>query len=186
MRTRIIFTLCWVTCFFLTSCGKINCPAFPEHLVDYLPYKTGDTLSFVNQNNDTISFRVNLVHKDREYTAEKCGKCGGCDNPFYRIATSTFAIYVVIAKKSYIRIEISGFYWDGVAKSSKSSILYTYDETGKDPFDYKNSALFGESVILDILEDNNQPISRATIVKGKGITEFYDRKNNFQWKSINN
>ena len=93
------------------------------------------------------------------------------------------ALCVVLAgnndSKPIIEIRISNGYWD--YSSNGISKLSFFDETGKNPFDPENSALFGETVVI---EDESKNISAVTIVKGKGITGFYDQKHNYQWISI--
>ena len=81
-----------------------------------------------------------------------------------------------------IRVEILDSYWDFDYTNALGLLEFSfYDESGKDPFDKKNDALFGETVII---EDELKQISSITIVKSKGITGFYDKKHDFKWKSI--
>ena len=190
MRTIVIFTLCCISCLLLTSCGKTHCPAFPEHLVDYFPYNKGDSLSFVNQHNDTLSFCVERGGATKKWSFGSNCKCE-CDTP----SAFLFAIQITKPKwtsietkisvggyeKPYISFTLGNGYLDMTTKGYNRLTLF--EDTGKDPFDPKNSALFGETVII---EDNDLQISRVVIVKGKGITEFYDQKYDFHWKSINN
>ena len=61
--------------------------------------------------------------------------------------------------KPYISVEIGGEYFSG--DNTWGTSLYFYGETGKDPFDPKNSALFGDTVIL---ENSKSQISRAVII----------------------
>jgi hypothetical protein len=190
MRTIVIFTFCFVLGFlFLVSC-KENCPGFPSHLLDYFPYKQGDILSFNNQYIDTVSFQVLSIYVTKKHSISTCGACA-CQTPFVFFKTTQIsnsnlrAMDMEISAehqyaKPYIRFALSSGYFDG--ESMFTSLLYFYEETGKDPFDTKNSALFGETVII---ENEIQQISKVTIVKGMGVTEFYDQKYDFQWKSIN-
>ena len=191
MRTKIIFTFCLIGCLFITSCGKTYCPGFPEHLADYNPYKVGDTLSFVNQYNDTLSFRVLSADKIEEWSYNWNCKCE-CGEPFVVFDAPQITkpqwtgvkvdIYAAgnKYKKSHISFELGDGYLDGITVT-KSKLRF-YEEIGKDPFDPQNSVLFGETVIL---ENSEMQISRAVIVRGKGITEFYDQKYDFHWKIIN-
>ena len=201
MKTRVIFPLCCICYLLLNSCErKIYCPAFPEHLIDYFPYHKGDTLSFVNQNKDTLSFLVSDIEKSEEVSESEpmCSKCG-CGPPTYSVEAYSYdrlthiIMYIWLGADPYIlfnfnqRLGLDDWYLDLV--TATSSTLVFYDKTGKDPLNPKNSALFGETVILDryeLPEYDDRLISMATIVKGKGITDFFDLKNNFQWKSINN
>lgn len=188
----VLCCTCWL---YLTSCGRTECPGFPEHLVDYFPYKNGDTLSFVNQHNDTISFQVSGVSITNNNSIPKCGKCA-CDPPVFSFRAPKLkqgtGLEGLISLYGYpsipcVKLEISSDYWNpDLTTTCLYSSLIFLERTGKDPFDSKNSALFGETVILDILECDDQQISKVTVIKGKGITSFYDQIYKFQWKSINN
>ena len=178
VKTRLFITINCIGFLFITGC-KLYCPAFPDHLVDYFPYKMGDTLSFINQHNDTIAFYINFIIVDKEHTT--CRKCDGCDGPVLHIATGFIRMDIsIFANKTYMGFSLSDRYWE-VASTSVSTLWI--EEFGKNPFDSKNSALFGETVII---EDSGQQISKVIIVKGKGITEFFDQKYNFQWNSNSN
>ena len=211
MRTKIIFTLYLIGCFLTASCGK-NCPGFPEHLVDYFPYREGDVFSFVNQHNDTLSFWVRESWMSKERTLRPSSKSDGCGSPCSSftalrliskslaeelgyvhqeeidgliISTAVLSGGIQIAYddggKTFIAFSIIDSYWDFDYGNGLLG-LSLYDETGKDPFNPENSALFGETVII---EDESQQINKVIIVKGKGITGFYDKKHDFHWKSIN-
>ena len=179
--------LCCISCVFLVSCGRIDCPGFPGHLLAYCPYNIGDTLSFVNQHNDTLSFCVERGGATKEWSYRSNCKCS-CGTPSASIMAPTLShdfslfweVHVGGYYKTRIKFELNSYFWDS-GSLPKESRLYFYDETGSDPFDPKNSVLFGDTVII---EDKSQLISRVTAVQGKGITDFFDQINNFQWKSI--
>ena len=182
MKTMFFITISCIGWLCLLSCGKTYCPAFPEHLVDYFPYNKGDTLLFVNQNNDSILFIVDTVEKTENYSfGWGCG-CE-CEKYFMFAARvnnrASINGNIHLIERSKICINLNDGYFDGA--TSTSSFLY-FEKTEKETFDPKNSALFGEIVIL---EDENKQISWVTIVKGNGITEFYDKKYDFHWKNIN-
>jgi len=181
--------LCCIGCSSFAACGRTHCPGFPEHLSDYNIYKTGDTLSFVNQHNDVLSFRVwSTSFTKKSSYGMFCG-CE-CSDPQSLSSATTLSLAFsllwtinagIYGSKPCIHFRLDGYSWNSGA-FSKASFLYLYDETGKDPFDPKNSALFGDTIII---EDNSQLINRVIAVKGKGITGFHDQVNDFQWKSIN-
>jgi len=175
--------LCCLCCLFLASCGRTYCPAFPEHLIDYLPYKTGDTLSFVNQYNDTLSFYVDGTGMLKEYSEPKCGKCK-CGPPYFSVSLEGGWLEFVIGYASSIFINISldeCYFTNQVTCYLTTGNLETYFEYIKDWQNPKNGPLFGDTITV---ESSHSPITQAVIVWKKGITEFYDQKYNFQWKSI--
>ena len=181
MRT-IIFLFCFVLgILFLSSCGRTHCPGFPEYLFTYLPYKKGDTLSFVNQHNDTVSFRVNGIGWQGEHSISKCGKCE-CKSPEF-VMNADYLYCIISPKdivfglhKSYLGDEVS----DNEVYYSQLISYFGYIEDWQNP---NNGPIFGETVTL---ENEFSKISKVLIVWEKGITEFYDQKYDFQWKNINN
>ena len=179
MNTRVFFTFCFVGSMLFTSC-ETHCPGFPEHLTDYFPYQMRDTLTFVNQHNDTLSFCIGSIYKSEEWSYGLFCKCD-CGDAMYLFTASdkqlAFSLHGRISAgtayyKPYLNFELGNNYW-GLA-SLETSNLYFYDEFGK-------NSLFGETIVI---EDKSQQISKVTIFKGKGITNFYDQKHNFQWISI--
>lgn len=172
----------------ISSCGKTYCPAFPEHLVDYFPYKRGDTLLFINQHNDSLLFNVSALGKAEESSFEGllC-KCACPLNELFFTAIQMPDSWTEIKgfisadkyTKPFISFELHDGYFDKTTMTN--SFLVLYEGNGKDPFDPKNKNLFGEVVVIENLKNQ---ISRVVIVKGKGITEFYDQVYNFQWKNI--
>ena len=202
---------------FFSSCEKTHCPGFPSYLTDYYPYKRGSIFSFVNQNNDTMSFWVRDFFVSLKQTKGKCDKCGTyCDPPgfvftAFRLISKSLAdelgyeicreivegkiissgllkgvmqVAYNEGKETCISFTIFNSYWDfDYVNKSNISEFTNNEESGKDPFDPKNCAIFGETVIH---ENSDQQISRIVIVKGKEITEFYDQVHDFQWKCINN
>jgi len=191
MKTRIIFPIFCIYILLLTSCSKIHCPGFPEHLSDYFPYRRGDTLSFINQNYDTLSFRIEIIEMTQEWSYGWNCKCF-CVPPslFFYLHQVTdprwTGMYLKIEagnkyNKPCIQFELGDGYFDG--ETLTSSFLDLYDETGKNPFDPQNNALFGDTTILKP-HFKDQKICSVTIVFGMGITDFYDQKHVFQWEII--
>ena len=186
MKHGIFITLCCICCTLLVSCKDIECTGFPKHLLDYFPYQIDDTLSFVNQHNDTLSFLLNDKFITEDWSYEYWSDCT-CDGPFSHFGaiqitepkyTTSLRIVISVGSK-YTKPYITFEFDDDT--TLKSSYLYFYDDTGKDAFDPKNSLLFGETVIIENME---MQISQVIIIWGKGITEFFDQKHNFQWISI--
>ncbi|MDD4641675.1 MAG: hypothetical protein PHF92_10025 [Bacteroidales bacterium] len=67
MRTLLLLVACIL---FICSCGKVECPAFPEELMTWVDYKTTDTLRY-KSFNDTLSHIVINNHKsERHYLKE--------------------------------------------------------------------------------------------------------------------
>jgi len=213
-KASVIFiTFFCIGILFLSSCGRIHCPGFPDHLKDYLPYKKGEIFSFVNQNNDTLSFWISDANISKKHTMERDNDCNDCcaspGSSFtaHRLLSKSLAkeLGIVYEKEAgggligycqgsmsiacdcqdgsntSIRFEIVDYYWDLDYTSPGKSKFSLLELSGKDPYDPNNSSLFGEIVVI---EDEMQNINKVTIVKGKGITGFYDQKHDFQWRII--
>ena len=176
MRIIVILTVLCLSSLLLTACGERYCSGFPEHLTDYFPYKMGDKLSFVNQQGDTTSFNIRIVASE-EYYESKCGKCA-CGPPNLTCFMSNIdGLYPEMM--GYIS---AGSYQSYFVFKLDGNLMGNIGLLGKDAFDIKNNAMFGETVVV---ENERFIISKVTIVKSKGITDFYDQIDNLQWKSIN-
>ena len=63
-----------LTTVMLYSCGK-NCPGFPDKFMEFIPYQNGETLRFVNENEDTVCWKCIYKWKQHpEYLEWNC-KC---------------------------------------------------------------------------------------------------------------
>ncbi|MDR3236706.1 MAG: hypothetical protein LBT48_08315 [Prevotellaceae bacterium] len=160
----------------LTACSTKYCPGFPDYLADYYPYKNGDTLKFVNQNNDTIFYFVSEVSKPNEQTISECYKCDCSFPSFYFYAAGSPPISgVIYTYKSLLSLEFEIF---------NTNILVASGDPAKDPFNPNDSLLFGKIVVLKNRQGEIN-ISTATIEKGKGIMDFFDSNTNYLWTKIN-
>jgi hypothetical protein len=184
MRTKLIIFIafcCAVTMLLSTSCKQEECPAFPEHLVDYYPYKVGDMLRFVNQNNDTISDYVKTVIITENHQKPNGWKDNhACNGPYLYFSTSNGLfvgdIWVNSFEPHYIDIEINS--------SNSINYLRAQADANKDPFNPKDSLLFGKTVILKPFPHNHKNIDYVKIIKGKGVVEFFDNVDSLLWKKI--
>ena len=153
------------------SC-KEDCPAFPKHLIDYYPYKTGDILKFENSNNDTIEYIVRGISITEKHSIDGgCSKCA-CEGPL---------LYFLAEDMNYD--SINGEIIGGIINLNiHYNYLVAYANKNKDFFNPKDSLLFGKTVILEPLPHNQGNISYAKVIKGEGIVEFFDTDNNWLWK----
>jgi hypothetical protein len=174
MRTKLHFIIiafcCAVTMLLSTSCKQEECPAFPEHLIDYYPYKVGDTLKFANQNKDTISYYIGEFNISPKHTSTRYGICGSPELNF-RASQKHFIGNISIGR---INMEIGPSYG-----------IHALADANKDPFNPKDSLLFGKTVILEPAPHNKKNIDYVKVIKGEGIVEFFDNETNYLWKKIN-
>lgn len=175
---KIIFTLGILS---FTSCQETYCPAFPEALVDYYPYSTGDVLKFTNSDNDIISIEVNNDMSTDDYSFEWNCKCA-CEanygfstemNNDYSIEISG-SISIHEGPTTIIRCSISD------DKFSNDNFEYYVD--GIDPFKFENNTILGDTILFE--KHDYYRYNNVLIVKGKGIVEFWDKKENCNWIKI--
>ncbi len=168
---------------FFTTCRGTDCPAFPDYLADYYPYKAGDTLKFANRQNDTLRFPI------REFTKTEATSYGFCSNCECDLGFLQWFSEMEVKDSIDIFADI-GRYDRGV----RITCEFRYNERfkyGKDYF-YRTetsinldsvSASLGDTIVFT--KDEAIRINQVTIVKGKGIVEFLDEENNFLWKKVN-
>jgi hypothetical protein len=178
MKTKL-FLYALLSAAALTSCdvlsdifSPVDCPGFPDYLVDYFPYKGRDNLRFVNQNGDTTAFKVHEVWQVKPHAESHYLNCN-----------SPVAEFILLG-----RYRIDG----GIDTESKCiyiSVNWTHGARvcagqDKDAFNPKDSLLFGKTVVLES-QDTKSLVNRIVIIKGKGIVEFYDGEEDYLWKKIN-
>ena len=163
-----------------TGCKNTHCPAFPAHFVDYYPYHVGDILRFANSENDTIALKISIVDTSGE---ESFGFGCDCACEFYH----HFTTKGVDTSKFFIEGGIHGSN-NYVTGNSRFSDFYNYHDIfyfkkeNINPHDPENSNIFGDSIILKNNEADG--VNKSLIVKGEGIVEFFDVKNNCIWKKV--
>ena len=173
-----------ISAFVFQSC-QIHCSAFPEWLCKYAPYEEGSIVTFKNENDSVIELKVIEFYKSEAQSFGRNCKCG-CGG--HMIA----ALY-----SKQMKIEINFYLNENRGKqgigtineivvSIKSlgkdlaGISYKDDFSGINPYDYGHEQKLGDTIALQtkICDD----FSDMVIVKGKGLTEFYDKENNCTWR----
>lgn len=166
----------------LSGCRDIHCPAFPERLLAYMPYEKGDLLKFKNLANDTLVIIVNDNWKSNSYSSKRDPKCGcECESQaeFKTEANQPNSLRIeggmATLGSDYITIGFN-FYDTELGSDQLSKAIH-----GLNPF-AENSPLFGDSIIIE--DQENERIAKVKILKGKGIVEFFDKKENCTWVRI--
>lgn len=165
----------------LWGCGETYCPAFPEQLLDYIPYSEDSIIEFVNSSNDTLSVVVLSVWKTDSYTIKWNEKCAcGADaafktnmNEFYSLEIGG-GIIVSINETSIINYTIRNL------NISNDSFEYRVD--GIDPFKKENANLFGDTI--SIKKDEYYRFNDIVIVRKEGLVSFWDETCNCFWTKI--
>ena len=172
--------------FFITSCGKVECPAFPEKLITWVDVKKNDTLAY-KSSNDTLSHIVIYNYKSEEYSFKKncdceCTATAGFETQEnkngYKIIgnCSYFNDNNIILSYKFQSIEISDFF-EFRYNFSNNQIL---DEAKIINYELNGNTI---SNVALIEKDNNKKIVKAYFTNKKGLIAFVD-KNNIEWKLI--
>lgn len=166
----------------LCGCRDIHCPAFPERLLAYMPYEKGDFLKFKNLDKDTLVLIVNDNWKSASFSTKRDPKCGcECEShaAFKTEANQSNSLRIeggmATLGSDYFTIGFN-FYDIELGSDQLSKSIH-----GLNPFAEK-SPLFGDSIIIE--DQENERIVKVKILKGKGIVEFFDKKENCNWVKI--
>lgn len=169
MKTKKLLLIIPILSFIIGMMGgcKKYCPGFPDELADYLPYAYGEEMVFAN-NNDTITFQIYSFYQSQSEEISSCGMCM-CNLPFISfharpLTTNLFfeaiSVDIILVNpkllESYIRL-----------KPDDSFVGTNYFDSATDT----------------IIVNNTNPtrISKALIIKGKGLASFYDITTNSEW-----
>jgi len=183
MNTKfLLFILAVFGSAVFTACEtKRHCPGFPNELSDYFPYQENDTLTFVNQRNDTISTYVESIQLDEEWSYDTpCFSYPHCScglPHFYCYTQGNYDDWVnylsldgqIVVNEKLALEEIS--IWFKLGRNSsrfvyrpKSTTTVSYQITLKDEWGCADCYLI--------------------VTKGKGITKFRDVTTNNVWTKI--
>ena len=162
----------------LFGCRDTQCPAFPKRLLVYIPQEKGDYLRFKNLANDTLVFTVKDNWASGSSSFKWNCKCScGSESGFETEINDKYSLRIY----SGMTIIESNFTIIGCTFYDGDSIKdqFALEMTGKDPYSKDNSSFFGDSIIID--QEENVRIVKVKIVEGKGIVEFFDKKENCKW-----
>jgi hypothetical protein len=156
------------------SCSE-HCPAFPAYYMDYFPYRTGDILRFANEKQDTLSFTVTKQSSTGSSSIDWNCDCA-CEayHGFLAELNDTLCFGGSINGDGYFIDLFCTF------NRNDEFSLAKYDTN---LFELQNEDVLGRIITLE--NSNPTQISKLVIVKGKGVTEFFDTKLNCNWQKIN-
>ena len=162
------------------GCRDTHCPAFPLHLVDYFPYHIGDVLKFTNPENDTVSLKIYSVETSGESSfAWNCACSCGFSHSFKAEEMDTFGFQIegsILGGDNYIAMScnLSDYYY-------YSDNLF-FSKENVNPHVPESSHIFGDTLIVEYNEAGR--FNQAIVVKGEGLIEFFDLKDNYTWKKV--
>ncbi len=166
----------------LSGCKETDCPAFPSSLVDYFPYTNGDELKFMNTNNDTLILKIDKYWTSDSYSFDWNCKCScEAEAGFDTNGTDKYSIKIQgrihFYNESNTSILGCNFY-----DAQLSNDNFEIEKTIKNPYSDKFMESFGDTVVMERSDYNR--FGSVTIIKGKGIVEFWDSKQNCNWMKI--
>lgn len=184
MRTQLLLLACTI---FVCSCGKVECPAFPEKLMTWVDYTTNDTLRYKSFNDTLVHIVINN-YKSEGYSFPKNFDCD----------CSAGAGFETNKNKNGYKIKGDCAYLND-DKDIIVSYLFQSNETEElfdFRYDFSNDQILDDPSILDyelngvilsnvgMLENtNNKTIIKVYFTGQKGLIAFVDN-NNTEWKLI--
>ena len=168
--------------FVLAGCKETYCPAFPASLIDYFPYIKENTILFKNSQNDTLPLKIVNNWSSDSYSFKWNCKCSceadfGFDTDLENKYSLKIEGRISVSEETNISVLSCAFY-----DAQISNDYFSITKEGINPYSNENSSLFGDTIIIE--KDNYYRIGMVEIIKGKGVTEFWDNKNNCTWKRI--
>ena len=192
MKKHIAFivALLIISALIFQSC-QIHCSAFPEWLCKYAPYEEGNTITFANENDSTIKLKVENKDKTEKYSFGKNCKCVcDCHNytslKMFTTAEQQEKLQILlicdldVGRRSPEKYEIIPINFHvSISDGYRGDDVYTTLNV-VNPYEYGSEQKLNDTIVLQ--NETTKYFSCATIVKGKGLTEFYDKENNCTWR----
>lgn len=176
---KIVFMTVLFAAMINTGCKDTHCPAFPAQLIDYYPYRTGDVLKFSNDRNEVLTMEVNFDYTSGEESfAWNCACACEAEHTFSTEFSESTELSVegkIYTGDNSVTLRCKFNDWN-------TTDTYYLQKDNINPFASENSNLFGGTVTLEDAKANR--INNIVIVKGEGIIEFFDIKNNCTWKKV--
>lgn len=164
----------------LIGCKDTNCPAFPPSLVEYFPYTDGNELKFKNSNSDTLILIVNKNWASDSYSFEWNCKCAcGADAGFETDYSEKYSLSITgtigIGDNNF---ELICNFYDSTVHND----VLSYFKQGVYPYNDAQQSNLPDTIFIEKPTYNR--VGNVTIIKNKGIVEFWDENQNCKWIMI--
>lgn len=182
----IIVALLIISALLFQSC-RVHCSAFPEWLCKYAPYVKGSTVSFKNENDSVIELKVIEFYKSEAQNFSRFCRCS-CEGDMLAVLHSeqlTIEInFYLDAKEGKQDVGAINKIVVSITNLDKDIAGVSYKDvfSGINPYDYGHEQKLGDTIALH--NNKYDDFSDMVIVKGKGLTEFYDKENNCTWRLV--
>ncbi len=194
---RIIFCLYVITCILTLSCTQYKeCPAFDEADLQYLPYVTGDTLVFHNEQAESYQIYIEELRQSEAYDftcRDLYGICA-CTDYVEVMATDTENPdpYIFLRMEQSDVSDVQYFQYQLLDYDFEFDFRNELPHIDDFPhIEFKDSLLIGEHVYHEVLMIRNQDQSASRIDKVYfnqcgGILKFCKENPAEKWELICN
>ena len=198
-QSTIIIIICFAMTLLAAGCGELDCPAYPEKYLNWIPYKQGDILFFTD-GKDTIKFIVNDTFNSTAYTTHHAWPLDqSCivearvnirgdtldplnrairESSYLNLEDQNFRDYSISISSQEIYFEYSTFEFYMHNSEKPANLLSCYDNGYKI---YSNVVkLEIDTIILP------QRINMVYFAESTGIIQFKDHISHKTWSLIRN
>ncbi len=171
----------------LTNACKYECPGFDKSLLSWMPQNEGDTLNYINENTDTLSFVVEKKNYSKSFKIERQNKKSCYSYAILDVFnTYTLTGFTIKFNESYsnnlsisFTINIDNkekyghFNFDNIKNLNNLS-----QEIEIDNKSYKEAIIFESDTI-----NNSISIYKAIAANNYGLVKFYE-KSGVEWSLL--
>jgi hypothetical protein len=158
---------------FIIQCEE-NCPEFNRDILNWVPYKLNDTISFYKNDSvsNLVAFENQINHGEVEEFHLGCQKCSPCDQDEYAVSMTFDSVNIQIRYFSSRNPSNSSIILRDMANSIETGI-YPDLSIGNYELNGKN---YGDVMVYN---NSNNPISgskiqKVIIAKNYGIIAIYE------------
>lgn len=178
---------------FLTGCGEIDCPAFPDDIANWFSYSAEDSIKLSNAPNSTISLQITQFLITDSYSFSKRCDC---------VCEAAMSFETTVDTLNLISLRASIIYTDGINlkeplplevnigiyKKENDLLIPVLDDeffcNEYSDWEIQDSVLIEDKYynnVLSISNLENSKFKEITLVKGIGIYQITDKESNI-WR----
>ena len=174
---------------------RVHCPGLPTNL-DYFPYHDGQTLKYVNSQQDTVNFVIaQVTDNTKSVTCQESPKCPDCkcECGFGKTFSALGDTLQDRIPSIYAHFGVEGGGPKTITSANiKLSFTCFVDDWSKSLFNkniYKGEKItYGQiddffNDTISIENANNEVVKKIVIVKGKGLVS-YTTADGEEWKLV--
>ena len=177
MKKQLFILSGLLLCIIIMGCKKTHCPAFPKAIADtYFPYTEDGVLNYSNINGDTLTFKIDYYELSDSYSFAS-SDCACESHASFYAESGPFSL----SMNGFISLQDNKAGMEMIYSwgSFTGDLVYFYIE-GINPYTSNNARLFGDTVNLTTNEPNER-ITSVQVIAEKGVTRFFDAKQDCEW-----